>query len=333
MFSFPIIVIAQTIVSLKKRYSGLQKSTQLGYILIITSAIFYAFVHVIAKPMLGDSIITEDGLDQIQGINPVVLAACIYILNGMFFTPIAKKSSTPIKKIDSKNWFFLIAIGVAEVSALIVYFFGLKDSSAVNASIFSNGEIIFSLLIALVIFKERLQKNELAPFLMIIVGMIALPISYDLYESDIGMSSLLMGDILIIFSGLLYAIDVNICKYVSDKIDAKRVTQITSFASGIFALSIIVAFNIPFDVDLADMPMISLLSFVGTGIATLFFVIALRLLGGIRTILLYSTTAIFGIIFSTLILAEELTSGDIFSIILVMVGIYFLRNKLGKDDH
>ena len=60
---------------------------------------------------------------------------------------------------------------------------------------------------------------------MIIVGMIALPISYDLYESDIGMSSLLMGDILIIFSGLLYAIDVNICKYVSDKIDAKEITS------------------------------------------------------------------------------------------------------------
>ena len=52
--------------------------------------------------MLGDSIIPEDELDQIQGINPVVLAACIYILNGMFFTPIAKKSSTPIKKSIQK---------------------------------------------------------------------------------------------------------------------------------------------------------------------------------------------------------------------------------------
>ena len=106
MLSFPNIVIAQTILTLKKRYSGLQKSTQLGYILIITSAIFYAFVHVIAKPMLGDSIITEDGLDQIQGINPVVLAACIYILNGMFFTPIAKKSTTPLKKSIQKIGFF-----------------------------------------------------------------------------------------------------------------------------------------------------------------------------------------------------------------------------------
>ena len=39
------------------------------------------------------------------------------------------------------------------------------------------------------------------------------------------MSSLLMGDILIIFSGLLYAIDVNICKYLSDKIDATKIRQ------------------------------------------------------------------------------------------------------------
>ncbi|MGH1567214.1 MAG: EamA family transporter [Nitrosopumilus sp.] len=98
-----------------------------------------------------------------------------------------------------KKWLLLFSIGIAEVSALIVYFFGLKDSSAINASIFSNGEIIFSLLIAMMIFKERLQKNELTPSAMIIIGMIVLPIAFNLYENDVRVSSLLIGDILIIF--------------------------------------------------------------------------------------------------------------------------------------
>lgn len=316
--------------SVQTRYQTLQSSTQLGYVLIIISAVLYALAHVIAKPMLADSSITNDVLNQ--GINPIVLAACIYMLNGLFFTPIVKKTnSISISKLGNKNLILLAAIGIFEVSALIVYFFGLKDTTAVNASIFSNGEIIFSLIIVMIVFREKLRKNELVPFLMMITGMIVLPVTYDLHVNNMNMSNLLLGDILIMLSGLFYAIDVNLCKYVSNKVDAKRITQITSFASGIFALFILVIFDIPFNINLNDIPMISVLAFVGTGIATLFFVMAIKLLGGVRTILLYSTTAIFGIIFSSVILSEEITIMDVLSITLVMSGIYFMRNKIGNE--
>ncbi|MGH1567213.1 MAG: EamA family transporter [Nitrosopumilus sp.] len=118
---------------------------------------------------------------------------------------------------------------------------------------------------------------------------------------------------------------------MSDKIGAKRITQITSFASGLFALFVLIILDISFNVDLKDIPIISVLTFVGTGIATLFFVMTLRLLCGVRTILLYSTAVIFGILFSIIVLSEEITIMDMFSTILVLSGIYFLRNKLGEE--
>ena len=187
----------------------LSNSVQSGYVLIIISSILYAFTHVIAKPMLGDSSTTNEILDQ--GINPIVLAACIYILNGLFFTPIARRKNNPsIKSLGSKNLILLSMIGIAEVSALMVYFFGLKDTTAINASIFSNAEIIFSMLIVMIIFQEKIRQNELVPFLMIVIGIIILPVTFDLYKNDLNMSSLLLGDILIILSGLFYAIDVNL---------------------------------------------------------------------------------------------------------------------------
>ena len=130
-------------------------------------------------------------------------------------------------------------IGIAEASALMVYLFGLKDTTVINASIFSNAEIIFSLLIVMIIFQEKIRKNELVPFLIIIIGIIILPVTYDLYKNDLNMSSFLLGNILIILSGFFYAVDVNLTKYVSHKIDAKRITQVTFFASGVFALLII----------------------------------------------------------------------------------------------
>ena len=279
--------------------------------------------------MLGDSSTT--GEITTQGINPIVLAACIYMLNGLFFTPIAsKKNNVSIKNLGSKNLILLSMIGVAEVSALIVYFFGLKDTTAINASILSNAEIIFSILIVMIVFQEKIRKNELAPFLMIIIGIIILPITYELYKNDLNMSSFLLGDILIILSGLFYAIDVNLSKYVSDKIDAKRITQITSFSLGLFALLIIVIFNIPFNINLNDILPISFLAFVGTGIATLFFVIALKLLGGVKIILLYFTI-IFGIIFSSVILSEEITITDNVSVAIVIYGIYLMGNDLESE--
>ena len=292
------------------------------------SSILYALAHVIAKPMLGEYIIDEDVV--VQGINPVVLSFCIYLLSGIFFTPIARKTS-PLRSLGKQNLIFLLLIGIVEVSALIVYLFGLENSTAINASIFSNGEIVFSILISIMIFRERLKKNEILPFVVMIAGMIILPAMHDLYQNGMAISEVLFGDFLIMLSGLFYAIDVNICKYVSNRIDAKRVTQVTSFASCVFALSVLIILNIPFDVSLNDIPMISLLGIAGTGIATLFFVMALNILGGIKTILLYSTTAIFGILFSSILLLEEITVIDVLSAILVISGIYFMRNKLGNN--
>ena len=75
------------------------------------------------------------------------------------------------------------------------------------------------------------------------------------------------------------------------------------------------------------------MSILGTGMSTLFFLMALKMIGTVRTVLLYSTTAVFGVIFSGLFLAETITSVDIISLVLVLTGIFLLRNKLaGKDD-
>jgi hypothetical protein len=60
---------------------------------------------------------------------------------------------------------------------------------------------------------------------------------------------------------------------------------------------------------------------------------ALKIIGTVRTVLLYSTTAVFGVIFSGLFLSETITTTDIFSLGLVLVGIFLLRNKLaGKES-
>lgn len=346
-------------------------SLQSGYVLILASSMLYSLAHVIAKPLLdninnNDSSATigsslEDtaleGLNEIGlffstlnnetdgTVNPVILSVMVYLINALFFTLITKRKkkkkynnnpitvAQSITKSNYQNILLLSLIGMVEVLALVVYYFGLKDSSAVNASIFSNSETLFSFLIVMVVFRERLYKNEIMPFVMIIVGIIALPLGYGFFvENQMNFSDMLMGDFLILLSGLLYAVDICLCKYVSDKIDSKRFVQITSLSSGLFALLIVFVFQIPFFIDMTYLPVIVVLSVVGTGFATLFFIMALKLLGGIRTIVLYSTTAIFGIIFSGVMLVEKITIVDVSSIAFTIAGIYFLRNRLSSED-
>lgn len=291
-----------------------------GHYFIILAAALAALIHVISKPML-------DGVNSQLEINPIVMAFLIYFICGIFFTPIVKKSKI-ISKITRKDVMFMVLIGIAEVSGLITYFYGMSTSTAVNASIFSNSEIIFALVIAMLIFRERLEIRECIPFSMIIIGMMIIPIGNDLYQNNFSLEGLVTGDLFIIFSGLLYAIDITLCKYLGNRFDVKKTVQIISFVCAAITISIIAVFQIPMDVEWVQLPSILIMSVIGTGMATLFFLMGLKLIGAVRTVLLYSTTSMFGILFSGLILSEEITSVDIFSSVLILVGIFLLRNRL-----
>lgn len=306
------------------RYVSLGKS-KYGYYLIILAAASSALIHVISKPMLENS-------ENMIEINPIVMAFLIYFIGGIFFTPLAKKTNS-ISKFGKKDWLFMGLIGIAEVSALITYFYGVSSATAVNASIFSNSEIIFALVIGMMVFKERLQIRECIPFSMIIIGMMALPIGNDLYQNDFSFGHMVTGDLLIILSGILYAIDITFCKYVGDRFDARRVTQVVSFICAGVAISLIAIFEIPMDVDIYQLPGIFAISILGIGMSTLFFLMALKIIGTVRTVLLYSTTSVFGVIFSGVFLAETVTTIDIMSLALVLGGIFLLRNRLAGKDH
>ena len=303
---------------------GRAGKSRYGYYIIILAAALSALVHVVSKPMLDNS---ETAIE----INPIVMVFLIYFICGIFFTPLAKNTN-PISEFRRKDWIFMSLIGVAEGSALIVYFYGLTTSTAVNASLFSNSEIIFSLIIAMLVFKERLHIKEYIPFTMIIVGMMIVPIGNELYQNNFVLE-LVTGDLLIILSGLLFAIDVTLCKYVGDKFNAKRITQIISFICAAVAISLIVIFQIPMDIELVQLPSIFIVSIFGTGMATLFFLISMKIIGAVRTVLLYSTTSVFGVLFSGLILAEAITVADIISLVLVLTGIFFLRNRLAEKEN
>ena len=96
-------------------------------------------------------------------------------------------------------------------------------------------------------------------------------------------------------------------------------------------MCLIFIFQIPFEVNVSQLPRIIVIGLFGTGVATFFFINSLRLIGAIRTVLIFSSTTVFGIFFANIFLQETVSIQNILSMILVFSGIYLLRNRLGKS--
>lgn len=297
----------------------------LGYLVVIIAASLEAFRQVLSKALL-----VPNNLD-ISDLNPITIAFFIFIINGLFFTPLTKNSGK-IRKIGKKSLFVLILVGIANASALITYLFGLHDSTALNASVLNNGEIMFSIILAIIIFKEKLQKMERLPFLLMVIGMVILPIGYDFYQNGLILTKLVFGDILLIVAGIFWALDINMTKFITNKIDAKRITQLVSFISGAFAFCLILAFQIPFKFDLSHLPNIAIIGIISIGLTTMLFITGLKLIGAIRTILIYSINSAFGVVFSTIFLHDSITITSVLSVSLAFIGLYLLRNRLSDES-
>jgi len=218
-------------------------------------------------------------------------------------------------------------LGVTDVLAITTNFFGLNYTTAINATILINTELLFTMIIAVTVFRERIQKRETFPLSLIAIGAIILPMIVDISENGTFLSGFVFGDVMIILAALFFALDISIARHVSNIIPATRISQISAFAGIPFALVLMLIFQIPFDVPLEQLPAIIYMGVFVSGLSYFFFVIALRLIGAIRTVLIYSTTTVFGIAFSGLFLGETITYVNIFSVIVISVGIYLLRRK------
>ena len=291
----------------------------------LTASVLAGMADVIPKPILGDSNGTYDSFF----LNPIMFVFMIYIVNSLFFKGITKRSSSSSTKLRRKTVLLLMLIGIAEAAGTIAYYVGLKETTAVNASILGNGETIFAVLIAMMIFREKLQRKELLPFVLVIIGATVIPTVSDLSgSSEAILSSLIMGDILVLLSGVFYALDVNISRFVCQKVDSRRIMQIASISAAVFTLVVMIILQIPFEMDFSQLPIIVITGIFGMGLSSVFFIIALKIIGAVRAVLIYSTTTIFGIVFAALYLHETVTPASIASVAIVITGIYLLRTKI-----
>lgn len=98
-------------------------------------------------------------------LSPTLMAGFLYLGAGIcmlfiyLFRLVFKKKIKKEKKLTKKDLPYVIGMVILDIAAPILMMFGLSTTSAANASLLNNFEIVMTSLIALLFFKEKISPR------------------------------------------------------------------------------------------------------------------------------------------------------------------------------
>ena len=293
-----------------KEITSFAKQARLGYLSALLAAILFGSVSTLAKPTL-------------TTIDPLVLSFLVYLLASLVSTPIARKTKLPAER---KDWGLLLTIALSgAVAAPVLYFFGLEQTTASDTALLANGEIIFSVLLALLFFKEKLKRVGYLAVAMVLIGVIIVTTNLQFSSSSFDLIN--TGNVLVVAATVFWALDNNLSKVASKRIDVARIVQLKSIIGGVILLLLVLALQIPINIDPVHIPNVVLLGTAGFGISIYLFIHGLKRIGTVKTIMIFSTSAVFGLIFASIFLGETISPYQILAIVIMLAGLYLLQKN------
>ncbi|MDE1832233.1 MAG: DMT family transporter [Thaumarchaeota archaeon] len=287
----------------------MNKTAVAGYMSALVASAFFGAVPTIAKPMT-------------SSINVLLLSSIAYLIAALTFTPMAKKAKTTLVK---KDYAILVAISVCGAAAApCLYFLGLRQSSAADTSLLSNVEIMFTVLFGLVFFKERLRPIGFIAVAMVVLGVIVITTDLRFSGSFLQLNA---GHFFILGAMALWALDNNLSRIISTKMDTARLVQLKSVIGGLILLGAVFLLGIPLDMNTSQVPYVILLSAIGFGGSLYFFLQSLKRIGTIRTIVIFSTSSVFGLVFASAFLHEPISLYQTAAIAVMLAGVYLVNRK------
>ena len=278
-----------------------------GYSCAILAAAFFGSVSTVSKPVLAT-------------VNPVLLSSLVYIISGLTFTPIAQK--TERTKVSKKYYYLvLISATIGAAAAPIMFFTGLKLTTAADTALLSNGETVFSILFALLFFKEKLKRVGYGAVALILVGVFIVTTNFHFESSLMQFNS---GNILVIAATALWGLDNNISKIITRHIHVSRLVQLKSLIGGGISLLAVLLMEIPFNIQQSQIIPIILVGVFGFAISLYLYLHSIKRIGVVKASSLLSMSAVFGLIFAIVLLHETVGIYQLIAVVIMVTGVYFM---------
>ena len=293
-----------------------------GYLSIITATLFFGISATFDKIML-------------QEMDPLAIAALTYTIAGIFLfsirqSPLKEKVLNILNKknnsenyINRRDYIILIITAIcSSVIAPILYLNGLNQTTAVNASLLINIEVLFIISMSLILFKEVLRKKDILGMILLVIGAIYLATKGEIV--DILFKESFVGSLLIIAASFFWSIDTVLSKYLSNKRDLIWIAGLKSSIGGIILLVVTLFLGISLLVPWNMLPFLLFVAIFSIGSAFILIYFAIREIGATKVGAIFPLSSLFGAIFAFMILGEPLTLMELSFGLLMLIGVFIL---------
>ena len=250
-----------------------------GYSAILTASAAFG-----ASATLGTLLLAKSGV-----VDPLAALIVAHGLAALVFLPFAPKAR--LRREDAR---FLLLWGVNGAAiAPALWFFGLAQSTAINAALLANMEALWTVAFAYVFLKERVPRRGFLGIAVLLVGALAVTTNFDF--ASVEFRQYLFGNLLLILSSLCFGIDNNMSRVLVMKYD-RRAIPFYKIVIGLAVLApLTLILGTSFALDLNQLTLAALLGLVGVVVVIWFFYIAFQEIGAMRTGAIISTSALFGV--------------------------------------
>lgn len=275
----------------------------LGYGAALCSAGFVGLFTVLNKWLLGED------------VPSLTAGAWTYFAAGIALLPWAIRAGGVRFRRPGIAALWLLAGSLVGPS---LYFVGLKLTSGVQGVLMINMEAVFTAIIAIVIFRERLTPYAAWASLAIIAGGIWL-------SWPEGGAALLtggtLGNLLIAMGYLGWATENNLGRLLGEDIPPISLVCVKALVAGVSMGVLARLFGQPIGLSLKVIPGVIASGSISLGLSLALFYTAMQHIGAGRAGLISSTSAFWGVVAALLLLGESLTSKTAFGGLLMLTGI------------
>lgn len=286
----------------------------------ICLALFAAALYAINSPL------SKLLLDYLP---PTLMAGFLYIGAGVCMLALAllrkvRKTERAETKLTKRELPYIVAMILLDIAAPVCLLLGLKSTTAANASLLNNFEIVATAVIALVVFKEKINFRLWLGILFITLSCMVL--SFE----DLSSLQFSYGSLLILIACVCWGFENNCTKKISSK-DPLEIVLLKGIFSGLGSLLIGFIIGERITVLWSVFAVIGV-GFVAYGLSIFFYVHAQRILGAARTSAYYAVSPFIGTLLSLVIFREIPHYTYFIALALMIIGAWLSSQDKGRTQ-
>lgn len=266
----------------------MKKSVTIGILFAILAAALYAINSPLSKILL-------------DYMPPTLMAGFLYIGAGTGMIVIAlfrkmRRNGKKEAKLTGREVPFTIAMILLDIAAPVCLLLGLKTTTAAEASLLNNFEIVATAMIARLVFNEKISAR-------LWTGIVFITLSCWLLScEDLSSLRFSYGSLWILLACIFWGFENNCTRKISSK-DPLQIVLLKGIFSGLGSIAIGLCLGERITI-LWSVFAVLIVGFIAYGLSIFFYVHAQRLLGAAKTSAFYGFAPFIGTLLSLVIFRE-----------------------------